>query len=102
MYTPPPPIAIEIEPSNEPGEQVSATARPFSLAAEAGAWVGSAAILAAYIAELNVETEFVLNLGGSLLILVVCLKRKVYQPALLNAAWAVGSIYKHAQRRAES
>lgn len=92
MYTPPPPIAIEID--NEP--EVSTPGSRIAFATEAGAWLGSAAILAAYIADLGRDPEFLLNLGGSMLILAVCLKKKVYQPALLNAAWAIGSIYKRA------
>ena len=58
-------------------------------------WVGSALILVAYIGNLERTTNFIFNFVGSTGVLIVCIKKKAFQPILLNAAWIIGSFYKY-------
>ena len=62
---------------------------------EAAGWAGSACILTAYLHNWGESTNFTLNLVGSLCLLAICLKKKVYQPAIINFIWSIGSIYKY-------
>ena len=56
-------------------------------------WVGSSLILTAYIGTFSDITEFWLNVAGSAGLILICWRKKTYQPLFLNVAWIVGSIY---------
>jgi len=62
---------------------------------EGFAWIGSGLILAAYIYPLDLETDFMFNFIGAASLLGVCLKKKAYQPMVLNTAWIIGGFYKY-------
>lgn len=56
-------------------------------------WCGSIMILTAYIGSFTDLIEFWLNTLGSIGLLVICWRKRAYQPMFLNSAWIVGSIY---------
>jgi len=56
-------------------------------------WGGSIMILTAYIGTFSNKIELCLNIVGAIGLLVICWKKKAYQPIFLNTAWIVGSIY---------
>ena len=62
---------------------------------ETAGWAGSICVLTAYLHKWEESTDFALNLVGSCCLFAICLKKKVYQPALINLIWSVGSIYKY-------
>jgi hypothetical protein len=62
---------------------------------ELAAWGGSVSVLAAYIGDFAILAEFLMNTIGSAAIFCICIKKKAYQPLLLNGAWIVGSFYKY-------
>jgi len=62
---------------------------------EGVAWVGSGLILTAYIYPLDLETDFMFNLVGAASLLGVCLKKKAFQPMVLNTALIIGGFYKY-------
>ena len=64
-------------------------------AIEGIAWVGSGLILTAYIYPLDLETDFIFNLIGAASLLGVCMKKKAFQPMVLNTAWIIGGFYKY-------
>ena len=57
-------------------------------------WIGSSFILTAYVGSFDDMAEFWLNIVGSIGLLVICWRKRAYQPVFLNSAWIVGSIYK--------
>jgi len=67
--------------------------RPYTI--EGVAWVGSGLILTAYIYPLDLETDFIFNLIGAASLLGVCIKKKAFQPMVLNTAWIIGGFYKY-------
>jgi len=62
---------------------------------EGVAWVGSSLILTAYIYPLDLKTDFIFNLIGAASLLGVCMKKKAFQPMVLNTAWIIGGFYKY-------
>ena len=74
---------------------------PNTLFFETTGWAGSVCILTAYLHKWNEPTDFTLNIVGSGCLLAICLKKKVYQPALINFIWSIGSIYKYITADAE-
>ena len=56
-------------------------------------WCGSIMILIAYVGSFTDLIEFWLNILGSVGLLVICWRKRAYQPMFLNSAWIVGSIY---------
>ena len=56
-------------------------------------WCGSIMILIAYVGSFTDLIEFWLNILGSVGLLVICWRKRAYQPVFLNSAWIVGSIY---------
>ena len=68
---------------------------PHSYYLESAAWGGSILVLMAYIGEFPKLTEFLMNTIGSSAIFCICVRKKAYQPMVLNAIWAIGSFYKY-------
>jgi hypothetical protein len=62
---------------------------------EGVAWTGSALILTAYIGSLERTTDFLFNTLGAAGVLGVCIKKRAFQPIVLNAAWIIGGCYKY-------
>ena len=62
---------------------------------EGVAWFGSGLVLTAYIFPLNNELDLVFNVIGAASLLGVCIKKKAFQPTLLNTAWIIGGLYKY-------
>jgi hypothetical protein len=62
---------------------------------EGVAWFGSGLILTAYINSLERTTDFLFNTLGAAGVLVVCIKKRAFQPILLNTAWMIGGCYKY-------
>ena len=62
---------------------------------EGVAWFGSALILTAYIGSLERTTDFLFNTLGAAGVLGVCIKKRAFQPIVLNAAWIIGGCYKY-------
>ena len=58
-------------------------------------WTGSACILTAFLHKWDKTSDFTLNLIGSIFLLAICLKKKIYQPACINIIWSIGSIIKY-------
>ncbi len=59
------------------------------------AWGGSALILTAYVSSLERTTDFLFNTLGAAGVLGVCIKKRAFQPIVLNAAWIIGGCYKY-------
>jgi hypothetical protein len=65
---------------------------------EAAGWYGTAAILSAYalvsfgFLQASSLLFQALNLSGALGIVYISLKKKAYQPGVLNIAWAIVAI----------
>lgn len=59
------------------------------------AWAGSALILTAYVSSLERTTDFLFNTLGAAGVLGVCIKKRAFQPIVLNAAWILGGCYKY-------
>jgi hypothetical protein len=62
---------------------------------EGVAWFGSGLILTAYISSLERTTDFLFNTLGAAGVLGVCIKKRAFQPIVLNAAWIIGGCYKY-------
>jgi hypothetical protein len=62
---------------------------------EGVAWFGSGLILTAYISSLERTTDFLFNTLGAAGVLVVCIKKRAFQPIVLNTAWMIGGCYKY-------
>lgn len=62
---------------------------------ESVAWIGSVLILTAYIGSLERTTNFIFNTVGATGVLIICVKKRAFQPILLNTAWIIGSCYKY-------
>jgi hypothetical protein len=58
-------------------------------------WVGSVLILTAYVSSLERTTAFLFNTLGAAGVLIVCVKKRVFQPIVVNAAWMIGGCYKY-------
>jgi hypothetical protein len=59
------------------------------------AWTGSVLILTAYVSSLERTTDFLFNTLGAAGVIVVCIKKRAFQPIVLNAAWIIGGCYKY-------
>ncbi len=59
------------------------------------AWTGSVLILTAYVQSLERTTDFLFNTLGAAGVIVVCIKKRAFQPIVLNAAWIIGGCYKY-------
>ena len=59
------------------------------------AWTGSILILTAYISSLERTTDFLFNTLGAAGVIGVCIKKRAFQPIVLNAAWIIGGCYKY-------
>jgi len=59
------------------------------------AWTGSVLILTAYVSSLERTTDFLFNSLGAAGVLVVCIKKRAFQPIALNAAWIIGGCYNY-------
>jgi len=93
MMTPPPPQILEIVQDEEINAAETQIAKCYERGCEIAGWVGSSLILTAYVGTLPVMTEFWLNIIGSAGLLLICWRKRAYQPIFLNSAWIVGSIY---------
>jgi hypothetical protein len=53
-------------------------------------WIGMSMVLFAYVRRKRLMPQIynVLNLAGSILIMIVCYHQKTWPPFALNAAWA--------------
>ncbi len=94
--TPPPspPLVLEIVQDEEINAAVGTRiAKCHERGSEIAGWVGSSLILTAYIGTFPDMTEFWLNIIGSAGLLLICWRKRAYQPMFLNSAWIVGSIY---------
>jgi hypothetical protein len=94
MTPPPPPQILEIVQDEEINAAVGTRiAKCHERGSEIAGWVGSSLILTAYIGTFPDMTEFWLNIIGSAGLLLICWRKRAYQPMFLNSAWIVGSIY---------
>ena len=59
------------------------------------AWTGSILILTAYVSSLERTTDFLFNTLGAAGVIGVCIKKRAFQPIVLNAAWIIGGCYKY-------
>ena len=59
------------------------------------AWTGSILILTAYVSSLERTTDFLFNTLGATGVIGVCIKKRAFQPIVLNAAWIIGGCYKY-------
>ncbi len=59
------------------------------------AWTGSVLKFTAYVSSLERTTDFLFNTLGAAGVLVVCIKKRAFQPIALNAAWIIGGCYKY-------
>ena len=62
---------------------------------EGFAWFGSVLIWTAYVSSLERTTDFLFNTLGAAGVIVVCIKKRAFQPIVLNAAWIIGGCYKY-------
>ncbi len=67
--------------------------------AEVLGWAGALAILTGYAAtsldwiSARSAIYLILNIGGSLAIVYISLRKRAYQPAFLNIVWALISLF---------
>jgi len=62
---------------------------------EGVAWTGSALILTAYVIPMERTVDFLFNILGASGVLIVCVKKRVFQPIVLNTAWIISGCYKY-------
>ena len=58
------------------------------------AWIGSIMILLDYIIGFKPLYALLINAIGPIPIVLVCIKKRAFQPMLLNICWIIGGIIK--------
>ena len=58
-------------------------------------WGGSVLIVTAYVMDLDILNDFLLNTIGSASLVGVCYRKKAYQPLVINTAWVISGLYKY-------
>ena len=58
------------------------------------AWIGSIMILLDFIVEFKPLYALLINAIGPIPIVLVCIKKRAFQPMFLNICWIIGGIIK--------